>query len=259
MKSAGSSVPLTRSNEAVVCSIDTSPDRRALNSMPITETGSKRPGRPTGQTDTRRRILESARKLFARKGINGVTIRDIAAAANVDPALVHHYFGTKRQLFAAAISTPMAPLDKSVHGARIDEIGDKLASLLLPLWDSEAGAGLIAALRSAVSDEELRLLRLSIEDIVAAQVGSRVVDDPPGTRAIRIQLATAQLVGVAVTRHILKLDPFASIPREELAATIGPTLQNYLTELPHRRTGNLRRRMMRIRYKKPCRAGQHGC
>ena len=74
------------------------------------DTGRKRPGRPPGTSDTRERILTNARELFARNGIDKTSIRAVAAAAGVDSALVHHYFGTKRQLFAAAIHIPIDPM-----------------------------------------------------------------------------------------------------------------------------------------------------
>jgi AcrR family transcriptional regulator len=99
----------------------------------------KRPGRPPGTSDTRDRILECARELFARNGITNTSIRSIAAGAGVDPALVHHYFGTKTQLFAAAIEIPIDPM--SIIGplkeVPVDQLGRALPSLLLPLWDSE--------------------------------------------------------------------------------------------------------------------------
>jgi len=70
----------------------------------------KRPGRPPGPSDTRDRILASARELFARNGIDKTSIRAIASAAGVDAALVHHYFGTKQQLFVAAVRIPIDPM-----------------------------------------------------------------------------------------------------------------------------------------------------
>ena len=121
----------------------------------------KRPGRPPGTSDTRDRILVSARELFARNGIDKTSIRAIAADAGVDPALVHHYFGTKTQLFAAAIHIPIDPMQVigPLRQVPVEEIGYVLPSLLLPLWDSEMGKGFIATLRSILAGNDTSLVR----------------------------------------------------------------------------------------------------
>ncbi|HTY30084.1 TetR/AcrR family transcriptional regulator [Mycobacterium sp.] len=202
--------------------------------MTATNTGRRRPGRPAGVSDTRNRILASARDLFARKGIRNTSIRAVAAAAGVDSALVHHYFGTKEKLFAAAVHIPIDPMDiiGPLRDVPIEEIGYRLPSMLLPLWDSELGTGFIAALRSVLAGSEINLFRTFIEDIIAVEVGPRV-DDPPGSGVIRIQFVASQLVGVVMARYILGLEPFASLPAEQIARTIAPNLQRYLTgDLP---------------------------
>ncbi|BBY42635.1 TetR family transcriptional regulator [Mycolicibacterium celeriflavum] len=194
----------------------------------------KRPGRPPGPSDTRERILTSARELFARNGIDKTSIRAIAAAAAVDPALVHHYFGTKTQLFAAAIHIPIDPMQVigPLRQVPVEEIGRILPSLLLPLWDSEMGKGFIATLRSMLAGNDSSLFRTFLQEVIAKEVGSRV-DDPPGTGPIRVQFVASQLVGVVMARYILELDPFKSLPVEQIAETIAPNLQRYLTgELP---------------------------
>jgi AcrR family transcriptional regulator len=194
----------------------------------------KRPGRPAGTSDTRERILISARELFARNGIDKTSIRAIAADADVDPALVHHYYGTKTQLFAAAIHIPIDPMQIIVPLQQIpvEEIGRTLPLLLLPLWDSEMGKGFIATLRSILAGNDISLVRSFLQEIIAKEVGSRV-DDPPGSGPIRVQFVASQLVGVVMARYILELDPFKSLPVEQIAETIAPNLQRYLTgELP---------------------------
>lgn len=194
----------------------------------------KRPGRPPGASDTRERILVNARELFARNGIDKTSIRAIAAAADVDPALVHHYYGTKTQLFAAAIHIPIDPMQiiAPLRQIPVDEIGYTLPRLLLPLWDSEMGKGFLATLRSILAGSETSLVRSFLQEIIAKEVGSRV-DDPPGSGPIRVQFVASQLVGVVIARYILELDPFKSLPVEQIAETIGPNLQRYLTgELP---------------------------
>jgi AcrR family transcriptional regulator len=194
----------------------------------------KRPGRPSGSSDTRERILASALDLFARDGIDRTSIRAVAAGAGVDAALVHHYFGTKQQLFAAAIDIPIDPMTVLVPMREIpvSELGFTLPSVLLPLWDSELGAGLIARLRSLIAGTDVSLARSFLEEVITAEVASRV-DNPPGTGMIRAQFFATQLMGVVMARYIVKVEPFASLPAEQIVQTIGPNLQRYLTgDLP---------------------------
>jgi AcrR family transcriptional regulator len=194
----------------------------------------KRPGRPPGASDTRERILTSAREMFARNGIDKTSVRAIAADAGVDAALVHHYFGTKTQLFAAAIHIPIDPMAVigPIKEVPVDRIGYVLPSILLPLWDSELGKGFIATLRSILAGNDVSLVRSFLQDVIAAEVGSRV-DNPPGSGRVRVQFVASQLVGVVMARYILELDPFKSLPVDQIADTIAPNLQHYLTgDLP---------------------------
>ncbi len=202
--------------------------------MVATNTAHRRPGRPAGSSDTKDRILASARELFAHNGIRNTSIRAVAAAAGVDSALVHHYFGTKEKLFAAAVRIPIDPMDiiGPLREVPVEELGYKLPSMLLPLWDSEMGAGIIATLRSIWAGSEVNLMRSFIPEMIAVEVGARV-DNPPGSGIIRIQYVASQLVGVVMARYILRLEPFASLPSEQIARTIAPNLQRYLTgDLP---------------------------
>jgi AcrR family transcriptional regulator len=199
-----------------------------------TSTGRRRPGRPAGSSDTRDRILASARELFARNGIDRTSIRAVAAGAGVDAALVHHYFGTKEQLFAAAIKLPIDPMTVLVpmRETPVEELGLRLPSVLLPIWDSEMGAGLIATLRSLIAGADVSLARSFLQEVVVVEVGSRV-DNPPGTGKIRAQFVASQLMGVVMARYIVQIEPFASLPAERIAKTIAPNLQRYLTgDLP---------------------------
>jgi len=194
----------------------------------------KRPGRPPGTSDTRERILASARELFARNGFDKTSVRAVAAEAGVDPALVHHYFGTKHRLFTAAIRIPIDPMViiRPLRETPVEELGLKAPSVLLPLWDSELRDGVIATLRSLLSGADVGLMRSFMREVVIAEIAARV-DDPPGTGIIRAEFVMSQLAGVMMARYILELEPFASLPPEQIAATIAPNLQRYLTgELP---------------------------
>ncbi|ORV18329.1 TetR/AcrR family transcriptional regulator [Mycobacterium celatum] len=193
-----------------------------------------RRGRPPGTSDARERILASARELFARNGIANTSVRAVAAAAGVDSALVHHYYGTKEKLFAAAVHIPIDPMEVigPLREVPLEDLGYTLPSLLLPLWDSEIGAGFIAELRSILAGSEVNLFRSFIQDVITTEVGSRV-DSPPGSGRIRVQFVASQLVGVVMARYILELEPFKSLPAQQIAETIAPNLQRYLTgDLP---------------------------
>lgn len=195
----------------------------------------RRPGRPPGNTsETRERILANARELFARNGIDKTSIRAIAAGAGVDSALVHHYFGTKQQLFAAAIRMPIDPtvVIAQLRETPVEELGHTLPAILVALWDSEMGAALVATMRSILGGADVSLIRTFIEDIITAEIAPRV-DNPPGTGQLRVQFVASQILGLAIARYIVGIEPFASLPSEKIAAVIGPNLQRYLTgELP---------------------------
>jgi AcrR family transcriptional regulator len=202
--------------------------------MTAISAGRRRPGRPPGNTNTRDQILDSARELFARNGIKNTSIRAVAAGAGVDSALVHHYFGTKEQLFAAAVHIPIDPMDVigPLRDVSVEELGHRIPSILLALWDSEVGASFIATLRSVLAGSEVNLFGTFIRDVIGVEVGSRV-DSPPGSGLIRVQFVASQLVGIIMARYILKLEPFASLPAQQIADTVAPNLQRYLTgELP---------------------------
>ncbi len=195
----------------------------------------KRPGRPPGGSDARERILEQARILFARNGIQKTSIRAVAAAASVDSALVHHYYGTKEQLFAAAVRIPIDPNDvlDRLRAVPVEQLGLAVPSVLLPLWDSEIGAGMTATLRSILAGSEVNLFRAFLQEVITREIGTRI-DDPPGSGAVRVQFVASQLVGVAMARYVIELEPFASLPIQQIAETIAPNLQRYLTgDLPH--------------------------
>ena len=176
-------------------------------------------------------MLAAARTAFAERGFDGASIRVIAADAGVDPALVHHYFGSKDKLFLAAIEAPADPeelLPQALAGGR-DELGANVVRLLLQVWDGPARTAGLALVRSAVNNEwTARLLR----EFLVAQVLRRVVGTlglPKAEGEARGSLVASQLVGVVMARYVLQLEPLASASPEELVAAIGPTVQRYLT------------------------------
>ncbi|WP_431974682.1 TetR family transcriptional regulator [Micromonospora haikouensis] len=190
----------------------------------------RRTGRRPGNPGTREAILDAARAAFAQRGFDAASIRSIAAAAGVDPALVHHYFGGKDQLFLAAMGAPLDPgeLLPRVLAGDPDGVGERLVRTFLGVWDSPAGVAAVALLRSAVSNEwTARLLR----EFLVTQVLRRVLhhlDVDPAELPLRGSLVASQLVGLALMRHVVRLEPVASAPPETLVAAVGPTVQRYL-------------------------------
>jgi AcrR family transcriptional regulator len=169
--------------------------------------------------------------VFAERGFDGATIRGIATLAGVDPALVHHYFGSKDKLFLAAVEAPADPADllPEVLSAGRDQLGTAVVRLLLRVWDGPMQPAGLALVRSAVGNEwTAKLLR----DFLVTQVLRRVVgtlDLPATEREARGGLVASQLIGVVMARYVLRVEPLASASPESLVAAIGPTVQRYLT------------------------------
>lgn len=152
----------------------------------------------------------------------------------MDSALVHHYFGTKEQLFAAAINVAFNPEDILVplRTAAVEDLGSTLPSLILAMWESEVGVGLIATLRSAIAGEEIGIFRSFLRDVVVTEISKRV-DDPPGTGVLRAEFVASQVLGLVMARYVFELEPIASIPVPQVVDVVAPNLQRYLTgELP---------------------------
>ena len=194
-----------------------------------------RTGRRPGKPDTRETILAAARDAFAERGYDQASIRGIATEAGVDPALVHHYFGNKDQLFLAAMQMPFNPGDlisEIVSKARPDDLGEHLVRTFVRVWDSPAGKPAAAMIRTMVSREwSTRLLReFMLSQILRRVAAHNLVDQPER----RFPLVASQMLGLAMARYILKIEPLASASPEFLVATIAPTVQRYLTmDLPN--------------------------
>ncbi|GAA1364876.1 TetR family transcriptional regulator [Catellatospora chokoriensis] len=190
-----------------------------------------RTGRRPGNPDTREAILAAARELFAEKGFDAATMRAIAAAAEVDPALVHHYFGTKEQLFVATMQFPMDPrelIDKVVAGGA-DEAGVRLARLFVTVWDSPVGIVGVSVIRSAMTNEwTMRLFREFVTTQILRRVQAELKLDP-AEAPLRASLVASQIGGLVLMRYIMKLEPLASLPADQVVAAVAPNLQHYIT------------------------------
>lgn len=190
---------------------------------------SPRTGRRAGESGTRQAILEAARERFAALGYDAASVRGIARRAGVDAALVHHFFGSKERLFAAAVGFPAAPSEvlRDVAGESGLPDGASLVRALLAVWDDEeAGARFVALVRSAVAnDDAMAMLREFLTATVLAAVSARIAD---GDGRLRASLVAGQILGLALTRHVLRLPAVAAAPPELLAAAVGPTIDRYL-------------------------------
>lgn len=190
-----------------------------------------RTGRRPGKAGTREAILDAAREGFAAHGYDGVTIRQVAAAAAVDPALVHHYFHTKDALFRTALRAAVDPenvLSKLLAGP-VDTLGERMVARFLATWEGGAGANASAMLRTAViTDQIAQLVREVVLPTVTRQLVDRAGIDP-AQASMRTALIAAQLSGLAVARYLLVLDPIASATTGSVASAVGPTIQRYLT------------------------------
>jgi AcrR family transcriptional regulator len=186
-------------------------------------------GRRPGGPDTRGQILAAARVSFAHKGFAGTTIRAVAAEAGVDPALVHHYFGAKDDLFLAALEIPVDPrvLVPTVFDEGVSGAGERLLRLFLSVWDDpEARLPLVALVRSSLMQGTPEtLLQQGILRMVLKPLRAALPAEEADRRA---QLVASQLIGLVMTRYLLVLEPLASMPVDDLVAWVAPTLQRYL-------------------------------
>jgi AcrR family transcriptional regulator len=187
-------------------------------------------GRRPGNPDTRQLLLETARRLFAEAGYDKTSVRDIAAAAGVDPALIRHYFGTKAELFRATMGWPFEPAQVAVQvteGGR-DEIAARLTRVFFEAWEQpDSRAPLLAILRGAATHEESATL---VRQFIQGQLYRQIAAELPDPDAeLRIDLAMAQLLGIAYLRHILRVEPIASTPLDELTARVAPVIGAHMT------------------------------
>ena len=192
----------------------------------------RRPGRRPGANETRAAILEAARDAFAAHGYEKATIRAIAREAGVDPALVHHFYGSKEDVFKAAVSNVLAPIPEAMagvaRGADPGVISQRLARVLVGLWEREPTRGaLVGAVRAAVTSETAAgLLREIVQEHAIAAVAAST--DQPDAE-LRANLIGATMVGITVARQVLALEPIASLSEDALVGVLTGTIEHYLS------------------------------
>ena len=193
--------------------------------------GTDRPrGRRPAGSDTRGAILAAARAEFAERGYEAASMRSVARRAGVDPALVRHYFPDRAELFAVSVLPAAAnPLDvaaRIVQGG-LPGIGERLLTEVLTLWSADDGEGFRAAvgLMAGGVDRPQALLAY-LGRTVFEQIGRLVA---PDEASLRVGLMASQVAGLLVMRYVVRLEPVGSMPIDELAAAVGPTIDRYLT------------------------------
>ncbi len=189
-----------------------------------------RAGRRPGTSGSKETILVAARAAFAAGGYEGTSVRAVARAADVDPALVHHFYGTKHELFLAALQLPgdfTEALPALLNGD-VERLGERLVQFFLGLVDTEETRGpLLTLIQAAMTNQQAaELLRV----FVTEQIISRIVAvlDVPAPQ-LRATLVGSQLVGLAVLRHVVRLPPLATAEATAVIAAVAPTVQRYLT------------------------------
>jgi AcrR family transcriptional regulator len=200
-----------------------------------------RTGRRAGDSGTREAILAASRKRFAESGYDGATIRGIAADAGVDPALVHHFYGTKERLFAAAMRLPVVPgelLGAALAAGPADpaeSLGEFLVRTVLQAWEvHEIRDIFVGLIRSAsTSEPATTMLREFVTEAIVGRLSAVARPggdgtDPAGAR-YRASLVASQVVGLGLTRYVLGLEPLAAADLDMLVAAVGPTVDRYLT------------------------------
>jgi AcrR family transcriptional regulator len=197
---------------------------------PADTPGRRRVGRRPGDSGSRQAILTAARARFAEHGYENTTIRGIARDANVDPALVHHFFLSKEGVFAAAVEEAyvLAALVPEVLEPGPAGIGERLVRSFLSRWE-EAGPDnpLLAVIRSAMSHpESARILRELAGVAGLGTLTGRLGLPHPELRAA---LVAGELVGVVVMRYVIELPPLADLPVDEVVEVVAPAVQRYLT------------------------------
>jgi len=197
---------------------------------PVHTAGRRRSGRRPGESGSRQAILVAARARFAEHGYENTTIRGIARDANVDPALVHHFFLSKQGVFAAAVEEAyvLAALAPEVLAPGPTGIGERLVRSLLSRWE-EIGPDnpMLAVIRSAMSHPESARILRELAGVAGLGTLTGLLGLPQPE--LRAALVASELVGVVVMRYVIELPPLADLPVDEVVEVVAPTVQRYLT------------------------------
>lgn len=179
--------------------------------------------------DLREAILRAARERFGEVGFAGASLRSIAALADVDVSLIPYYFGNKSGVYAASLELQLDPRAKlaAVFAGGLEGVGERLARTILQLLDDETTRPIfLSVIRSAVTEGAAReAVHILVDDVIIAAYVEHL--DVPNARE-RATLAATQILGLAMARHVVPIEPLASMSIDDLVARVGPTLQRYL-------------------------------
>jgi len=181
-----------------------------------------RTGRRPGSGGTKQKILGAARAHFSEVGYEGATIRDIAAIAGVDPALISHYFRSKEGVFLAAVEFPADPAEfiPRLLAPGLEGLGERLVRFFLETWDSPAGSPMLALIRSVVGSERAAAtLREFVNREVLGRLATAIQLDRPQLRAT---LVASQLIGIAMLRYVVQVEPLASARSVSTTKAVAP-------------------------------------
>ena len=220
-----------------------SPRPNNAAARPVATARGRRPsrgsGRRPGQSSTRTRILTAALELFAAKGYSGTTMRGIAQRAQVDPALIHHFFNNKDGLFQDAVSsridmsTLFDPLMDEEAEAGLKNRGERIARTFLSFWEDESTRpALVAVYRTSLLDEAAaKAFRDQIEAAFASCLGRTAPEETEQTPAFT-SLMSAQLAGLVMLRYVLAVEPLASLDFEDLMEWLVPAVEVHFDRPP---------------------------
>jgi AcrR family transcriptional regulator len=183
-------------------------------------------GRRPGGSDTRDTILAAARTRFAAHGYDRTRVRDVAADAGVDPALVHYFFNTKDGLFVEAMQLPLRPAEVigPLVAEGIDGLGERLVRRLLGVWDEPSNQAALLAIVQGASGHPGAAAAL--REFIGREIVGRVAT-VAGDR-LRATLVASQIMGLIAARYIARVEPLASLDAEDVVPLVAPTLQRYL-------------------------------
>ena len=189
-------------------------------------------GRRPGKANTRNEIIQAAKQVFAEEGYDGTSLRAVARAAGVDPALVHHYFDGKADLFVSAMALPFDPREVKEHAEGPGQPGPETVEGFLTMWDKAEGTGssftsCLAAMASSPNVAD------AMREFVSERVWRArppVEGESEAMAKRRTAMISSQLMGLAFIRYVLRVPPVSTASPKEIGRWAGPTLRRYATE-----------------------------
>jgi AcrR family transcriptional regulator len=185
-------------------------------------------GRRPGRSGTREAILDAATRQFAERGYDGASMRVIAAAAGVDQKLIAYFFGSKQQLFVAAVGLPLNPAEvlPAIMAGDPARLRERLTQLLTDFLEQpELHQRMTGVVRAVAGDNDVaRMIREFLSREVFALAETIL---GPDSGSLRANLVGSQLIGLVMARYVVQVEPLASMPAATVAEAVAPTLERY--------------------------------